>query len=495
MEEINEKIRNGDVQVLTVSEMKELVESSGVQVAFKDVDVVTTGTFGAMCSSGAVINIGHADPPIKIGRAWINDVPVSHPGAAVDLFIGATQMSETRPFEYGGGHVIEDLIRGKEVELRATAQGTDCYPRTRLEVTLTKDDLNQFQMLNFRNGYQRYSCATNGRDETIYTYMGKLLPRYRNANYSGSGELNPLTNDPDYETIGLGTRIFLNGGVGYVIGEGTQHSPGSSFGTIMVKGDAKAMDPEFIRGAAFTNYGTTLYNGIGIPIPILNEGIVRKVAIRDEEIYTDIVDYGVPRRDRPNLGTVSYKTLKSGRVTIEDRSVKVSSISSLRKAYAISETLRDWIEEGRFYLTAPIERLPTDTVFKPMRQPKGSAFVEDIVHEAVTCSEDEEIEKVARRLITRNVNHLVVVDGEGKLSGIVTSWDITKSIANGRGTLREFIVREVHTASLNEPLETASRRMAEHNISALPVIDGERRVLGIVTSEDISRLLGGGRLG
>ena len=65
IEEINQKIRNGDVQVLTAEEMKKLVESSGVEVAFKEVDVVTTGTFGAMCSSGAVINLGHSDPPIK----------------------------------------------------------------------------------------------------------------------------------------------------------------------------------------------------------------------------------------------------------------------------------------------------------------------------------------------------------------------------------------------------------------------------------------------
>ena len=67
--------------------MKKLVESSGVEVAYKEVDVVTTGTFGAMCSSGAIINLGHADPPIKIQRAWINDVEVCHPGAAVDLYI------------------------------------------------------------------------------------------------------------------------------------------------------------------------------------------------------------------------------------------------------------------------------------------------------------------------------------------------------------------------------------------------------------------------
>jgi uncharacterized protein (DUF39 family) len=311
--EINQKIKSGNAQVLTAEQMKKLVESSGVEVAYKEVDVVTTGTFGAMCSSGAVINLGHADPPIKIQRAWLNDVEVNHPGAAVDLYIGATLMSETQPFEYGGGHVIEDLIAGKQVEVRATAYGTDCYPRTILNTTITKDDLNQFYLLNFRNCYQRYVCATNSRDETIYTYMGKLLPRFRNATYSGAGALNPLMNDPDYETIGVGTRIFLGGAQGYVIGEGTQHDPDSRFGTIMVRGDCKKMSPKFIRGAAFTKYGTSLYVGIGVPIPILNEGIAKKTALLDEEIFTDIIDYGIPRRGRPKLGRVNYEEFKSAK--------------------------------------------------------------------------------------------------------------------------------------------------------------------------------------
>jgi uncharacterized protein (DUF39 family) len=348
--------------------MKDLVESSGVKAAFNEVDVVTTGTQGAMCSSGALINVGHADPPIKIEKAWINDVPILHPGAAVDLYIGATIASETRGFEYGGSHVIEDLIAGKEVDFRATAYGTDCYPRTRVEAKLTKDDLNQFILLNFRNGYQRYSCATNGRDETIYTYMGKLLPRYRNANYSGAGEVSPLNNDPDYETIGLGSRIFLGGAPGYVLGEGTQHNPKGKLGTIMVKGDAKQMSPEYIRGATFTKYGPSLYVGLGIPIPILNIGIVEKVAIRDRDISTGIVDYGVPSRSRPTLRETNYEELKSGKVEINGRSVKVTSLSSLKQAHKISNELKRWIDEGRFTLTKPIERLPTDTPFKPMKQ-------------------------------------------------------------------------------------------------------------------------------
>lgn len=370
---INEKIRKGDARVLTAEEMKKLVESSGVEVAFKEVDVVTTGTFGAMCSSGAVINLGHSDPPIKIHKAWINDVEVCHSGAAVDLFIGATCQSETRSLEYGGGHVIEDLVRGKEVELKATGRGTDCYPQTGVRTTITKDDLNQFYLINFRNCYQHYNCATNSSDRTIYTYMGKLLPRFQNATFSGAGALNPLTNDPDYQTIGIGTRIFLGGGKGYVIGEGTQHDPANNFGTIMVRGNCKEMRSEFLRGASFTKYGTSLYVGVGIPIPILNERLAEETSITDAEVLTNIVDYGIPRRDRPKLGKVSYRELKSGTISIGDRKVRVSSLSSLKTSRKIAEELRSWIEDASFYLSAPVESLPTNTVFKPMGSPRFSS--------------------------------------------------------------------------------------------------------------------------
>ena len=490
VEEINEKILKGDAQVLTAEEMKKLVESSGVEVAFKEVDVVTTGTFGAMCSSGVVINLGHSDPPIKIDKAWMNDVEVCHPGAAVDLFVGATNMSEKQPFEYGGGHVIQDLVAGEEVELRATAYGTDCYPRTSVKTTLTKDDLNQFYLLNFRNCYQRYNCAVNSSDETIYTYMSKLLPRFRNATFSGAGELNPLMNDPDYETIGMGTRIFLGGAQGYVIGEGTQHSPKNLNGTLMVKGDAKKMSPDFLQGASFTRYGTTLYVGLGIPIPILNEGLAKKTAIRDSEILTDIVDYSVPRRDRPKFGQVSYKELKSGSIIVNGKKVRASSLSSLKMAKKVSSTLKSWIAEGSFLLTSPIERLPNDSIFKPMRQTEEIPFVVSVMHPAITCTEDEEIRAIAERIVTKSVNHIVVVDEACKLRGIVTSWDITRAMAEGKKALADIESRNVITAKPDEPLEIASKRMAQHNISALPVIDIERKVLGIITSEDVSKLLG-----
>jgi CBS domain-containing protein len=250
------------------------------------------------------------------------------------------------------------------------------------------------------------------------------------------------------------------------------------------------MIPEFISGAAFTKYGTTLYVGIGIPIPILNEGLAKKTAIRDEETFTDIIDYGVPRRERPKLGKVSYKDLKSGTITINERKVSVSPLSSLKEAKIISETLKSWIENGLFYLTSPVERLPTDTVAKPMKQTEDIAFVNNVIQTAVTCTEDDEIRAVAEKIISRSVNHIIVVDKEGRISGIVTSWDITKSVAEGKRKVSDIITRKVVTTIPDEPLEAASRKMAQHHISALPVIDHSRKVLGIVTSEDISKLLG-----
>jgi len=262
-------------------------------------------------------------------------------------------------------------------------------------------------------------------------------------------------------------------------------------GTVMVRGDCRNMSPDFIRGASFTRYGTTLYVGLGIPIPILNEGIAKKVAIRDEEIFTDVVDYGTPRRDRPTLRKVNYKELKSGKIAINDKSAKVSSLSSLKKARTIAGTLKKWIEDGTFHLSAPSKNLPTDTVLTPAKQTREVSFVGSITQSAVTCREDEEIEAVAQRIAGQSVNHIVVVDKGGKLRGIVTSWDITRAVAEGKRRLEDIVVRKVITTSVNEPVEAASRKMAQNKISALPVIDRERRVVGIVTSEDISKLIGG----
>lgn len=375
-EEINEKIKEGKVVVVTAEEIIDIVEEKGIEAAAREVDVVTTATFGPMCSTGAFINFGHADPPIKMTKVWLNDVPAYTGIAAVDAYIGATELSETLGFAYGGAHVIEDLISGKPIKLRATAYGTDCYPRKEIETYITKDTVNQAYLFNPRNAYQNYSVAVNSSDRVIYTYMGTLLPRFGNANYCSAGQLSPLLNDPYYRTIGIGTRIFLAGAQGYVAWEGTQHSPStqrgengvplSGAGTLALIGDLKKMDRRFIRAATFHKYGVSMYVGVGIPIPILDEEMVKFVSVKDEDIFAPIVDYSVPRRSKPTYGLVSYRQLRSGMIEVNGKQVPTAPLSSLAKAREIAKVLAGWIREGKFFLSKPVERLPLEGTTRPL---------------------------------------------------------------------------------------------------------------------------------
>jgi len=483
--EINEKIKNGNVVVLTAEEMVDFVAERGTKVAAEEIDIVTTGTFGPMCSSGAFLNFGHADPPIKFEHLWLNDVHAYHGNAAVDCYIGCTRMADVRPFEYGGGHVIEDLVAGKPIRLRGNSYTTDCYPLAEVDTEFTIDDINQAILCNPRNAYQRYVCAVNSSDRTLYTYMGKLLPRFGNAHFAGAGSLSPLSNDPDYETIGIGTRIFLGGGIGYVIGEGTQHSPTNRFGTLFLKGDLKQMTPEYLRGVTYTKYGTSIFVGVGIPIPILNEGLAKKTAVSDDEVLTDVVDYGVPRRGRPKLRQVSYKELKSGFVAINGKNIRCSSLSSFFHARKIAETLKKWIQDGEFLLNPPAETLPTETIFKQMKQISELKFVKDLKKRAEICYDDCDIKTVAKKIIESNMNHIVITNRANILQGIVTSFDITKALAENKEELKEIITKRVITAVDNDPVDVAARKMRNNNISALPVIDDNKKVVGIITSEEL----------
>jgi len=378
-QEINEKIRSGKVVVVTAEEIIDIVKNEGPVEAAKHVDVVTTGTFAPMCSSGAFINFGHSVPTIKASKVWMNKVTAYGGVAAVDCYIGATEPCEDDPlnkvypgeFKYGGGHVIQDLVAGKKVHLKATAYGTDCYPNRMIEKEITLRTLPQATLCNPRNGYQNYNCAVNLTNKTIYTYMGVLKPKAGNANYCSAGQLSPLFNDPYYKTIGLGTRIFLGGGEGYVTWYGTQHKPSvkrtkkgvplTPAGTLWVMGDLKKMSPNWLVGVSLQGYGCSLAVGLGIPIPILNEEIVQYTAISDEDLFTQIVDYGYDYWNgiSKSYGQVSYAELKSGFINLKGKKVQTVPLSSIVKAREISEILKDWISLGKFILGEPQFTLPS----------------------------------------------------------------------------------------------------------------------------------------
>ena len=378
--EINEKIKKGQAVVVTAEEVISVARKKGVAAAAKEIDVVTTGTFGPMCSSSAYMNLGHSKPRMKMGggKVTLNDVPAYTGIAAVDIIIGATAMPDDDPknrmypgeFNYGGGHVIEELVAGKDIRLIASAYGTDCYPRKKMETLINIKTINEAVLFNMRNAYQNYNVAVNLSNRMIYTYMGVLKPRLGNANFCSAGQLAPLMNDPLYKTTGIGTRIFLGGGVGYVAWNGTQFNPSAprtekgvptrGAGTLAVIGDLKQMNPKWLVGTSFLGYGATLTVGIGVPIPILNEEILEYTLVTDADILAPVVDYSdaYPNRKPDVLAEVSYAELKSGNIVVDGKEIPTASLSSYPGALEIANTLKDWIKKGAFLLTEPVAPLP-----------------------------------------------------------------------------------------------------------------------------------------
>ena len=378
-QEINEKIRKGQAVVVTAEDMVGIVRKKGPARAAREVDVVTTGTFAPMCSSGAFINFGHTQPPIKAGKVWLNDVPAYAGLAAVDIYIGATEPAIDDPlnkaypgaFEYGGGHVIHDLVAGREVHLKATSYGTDCYPRKELSTWITLAEINEAVLFNPRNCYQNYNVAVNASDRPIYTYLGQLKPKLGSAYYCSAGQLSPLLKDPTYRTLGIGTRIWLGGGVGYVAWQGTQHNPGVPrdehgvpkvpAGTLTLIGDLKQMKPEWLVGVSLMGYGTSLAVGIGAAIPILDEALAATAGLSDEELFAPIVEYSdcYPNMKKsPPYGSASYAQLKKGLIEIDGKKVPTASLSSYPKAVEIADELKSWVMAGKFLLTEPVTPLP-----------------------------------------------------------------------------------------------------------------------------------------
>lgn len=491
IQEINKKIEDGSVNVVTAEEMVGIVEELGAEGAAKEVDVVTTGTFGAMCSSGLMLNLGHSEPPIKIQKIWFNDVEAYSGIAAVDAYLGAAQISDIRGIQYGGAHVIEDLLRGKEIKVHATSYGTDCYPRKVLDTSIALEDLNEAFLLNPRNAYQKYAAATNSSKRILHTYMGELLPQFGNVTYSGAGVLSPLSNDPEYRTIGMGTRIFMGGAQGYVVGNGTQHSPNSGFGTLMLRGNLKEMSPDYVRAASFTGYGATLYMGIGIPIPILNEKLAASTAVRDEDLVTEILDYGAGSREKPLIREANYAELRSGSVEIQGREVPTSSMSSFKNARKIANELKEWVRHGKFFLSMPVERLPGEGAPRPMKQTQAVPLVKDVMSDfIVTIKKDQTVRDAAKKIWENSFNHVAVISDSGELVGLVTAWDVSKAVAENRfDSVESIMTKKVLSCAPNEPVDLAARRLDRYGVSAMPVVDTQMHVLGIITSDNISKLL------
>jgi CBS domain-containing protein len=111
--------------------------------------------------------------------------------------------------------------------------------------------------------------------------------------------------------------------------------------------------------------------------------------------------------------------------------------------------------------------------------------VKDVKRDAVICYEECDLKTIAKEIVEQNMNHIIITNKERKIKGIVTSFDVTKAIAEDKTEIKKIITKNVITTTDNEIIQVAARKMKVNDISALPVIDENNKVVGIITSEEL----------
>ena len=309
--DINRRLAAGEAVVLTVSELKARLRA-GARVTLGDIDVVTTATHGIMSGTAAAfsVEVGKAGSFVRGTRAWLNGVPAMTGPApnerlgAVDMTVHGTAASRDAPKTYGGGHLFRDLVERKEVMVEVeTESGAMVRRRT------TLDDFDFARLISVRNVFQGYMVFGNFRSAEPIESIFSPVPMTATSGVTavGSGEVNPLQNDPSLATIGPGSLVYVNDAPGTVLGEGTRSKPDRP--NLSLAADMDGMDPTFMGGVA-TSEGPEILNGVAIPIPVLDEGVLeRLVKAMDETLALPIADVS----DRKAFQTTTYGEVWIGR--------------------------------------------------------------------------------------------------------------------------------------------------------------------------------------
>lgn len=288
--QINERIRRGDAVVLTAQEVREVV-TSGQDLTLKDVDVVTTATRAIMSGTYAVMSFPIGEPCLftRAEQAWINGVPAgigpcpNERLGIIDLMVFGTSHSKNRP-GYGGGHLFRDLVDGSDVQVEVETQGGKSFTK---EIGLK--DIPYARIFSTRNAFRNYVAFVNPGNAPLPTIFSALAfpPNLTCATVSGCGQLNPIQNDPKLETIGIGTRVLINGAQGFVIGTGSRSM--ASRPNLLGLADMHLMNPEYMGGFV-TSAGPECIGSWAVPVPVLSENILENIKKMDKDIRLPIMD-------------------------------------------------------------------------------------------------------------------------------------------------------------------------------------------------------------
>ena len=300
--EILERIERSEAVVLTAEEVSRLVEDED-RSSLEEVDVVTTATRAVMSGTYAILSFPVAEPGSfqRARNVWLNGIsaqvgPCPNENLGVlDMVIFGTAHSRDRP-DYGGGHLFRDLVEGKTIQVEVQ---TDEGGLLQAEVGL--EDMPHARMFGSRHAFKNSSAFVNPGDQPVRTifHARGFEPHCQGATFSGCGQINPLKCDPLRETIGIGTRILLNGAEGYVLGTGTRSSRDKP--NLSDFADMHHMTAEYM-GGFITGLGPECICSLAVPIPVTSSTILEEIARRDREIALPVNDINT----RTVIGQANY---------------------------------------------------------------------------------------------------------------------------------------------------------------------------------------------
>lgn len=289
LKEIKEKIKKGKAVIMTAKELCELIRS-GEKVSIKDVDVVTCATSAIMSGTMSILSfrVSEKNEFMRAFEVYLNGVP-AFPGPAPNEYLGyidcvvfGTSKSITMK-KYGGGHLFRDLVEGKEIEVNVkTIEGKEINVKKKL-------DEMPYAKIYCTRGVCNHMVFVNPKKKPFKTIFSvkPLRGNFLEASFCGCGEVSPLKKDQKLQTIGVGTRVLINGSVGYILDKGTLCSKNRP--NLSGIADMHNMIPEYM-GGFMTSYGPEVITSWGVSIPILNESVLKTAILLDEELKIPIVN-------------------------------------------------------------------------------------------------------------------------------------------------------------------------------------------------------------
>ena len=302
LSEIQKKIDAGNVVIFTAREVADLVRT-GQAPEFGDIDVVTTATSALMSGTYAVLSFKVAEPDTfsTAANVWINSVPAqvgpcpNERIGILDLIVLGTARSIETP-KYGGGHLFRDLVRGETVRVIIQAEDGRF-----LSADTCLKEIPHAVLHASRNAFKNYLAFVNPGDASVSTifHAGRMNGNYEEMTFCGCGEINPIENDPELKTIGVGTRVLINGAPGMVTGAGTRSSAQKPNLTGMA--DMHDMKSEYMGGFS-TGHGPDVVTTWAIAVPVLDRQMLTHILKTDDQIPLNVVDV----RSRKPIHEITY---------------------------------------------------------------------------------------------------------------------------------------------------------------------------------------------